>query len=263
MPVATLFARVVDALLPPRCALCGLASGRRAVCEGCLADLPWLASPCSRCGLPLQPGQVRCAPGHCELPPGSPVVRLRAPLAYDYPVDRLVLRAKFGRALPMCQALGELLVAGLAPPAPAPGPPPLIVPVPLHWQRQRQRGFNQAAEIARVLAAATGWPLRPDLLRRPRPTREQSALDASARRRNLRRAFTVAGAVAGRAVVLVDDVITTGATVEGAATALAAAGAGAIEGWAVARTARRLAAGDAGAGPGGSAAQAAGVVRSA
>lgn len=239
MPVATLFARLVDALLPPRCALCGLASGRRAVCAGCSADLPWLAWPCVRCGLPLEPGQSRCAPGDCELPPGSPVTRLRAPLAYDFPVDRLVLRAKFGRSLPVCQALGELLVAGLGPPAAAGGPPPVVVPIPLHWQRQRTRGFNQAGEIARVVARATGWPLRPDVLRRPRPTREQSGLTAQARRRNLRRAFSVAGVVEGRAILLVDDVITTGATVEGAAAALAAAGAGAIEAWAVARTCRR------------------------
>jgi ComF family protein len=239
MPVATLFARLVDALLPPRCALCGLPSGHRAVCTGCCADLPWLTLTCDRCGLPLPPGAFRCAPGDCELPPGSPVTRLRAPLAYDYPVDRLVQRAKFGRALPVCDALGELLVEGLGPQVPASGLPPLVVPVPLHWQRQHRRGFNQAAEIARVVARATGWPLRPDALRRPRPTREQSALTAEARRRNLRRAFTAAGAIEGRAVVLVDDVITTGATVEGAAAALAAAGVGAIEAWAVARTCRR------------------------
>jgi ComF family protein len=261
MTVATLFARLVDALLPPRCALCGLASGRRAVCAGCAADLPWLVATCVRCGLPLAPGQSRCAPGHCELLPGSPVLRLRAPLAYDFPVDRLVLRAKFGRALPVCQALGELLVEGLRPQAAAGDPPPLVVPIPLHWQRQRRRGFNQAAEIARVVARATGWPLRPDLLRRPRPTREQSGLSAQARRRNLRRAFSVAGAVEGRAVLLVDDVITTGATVEGAAAALAAAGAGAIEAWAVARTCRRAPV--AGQGADGGAAYDAGVARSA
>jgi ComF family protein len=247
MAVATLFARLVDTLLPPRCALCGLASGRRAVCAGCCADLPWLKWTCVRCGLPLGPGQSRCAPGDCELPPGSPVTRLRAPLAYDYPVDRLVLRAKFGRALPVCQALGELLVEGLHPQAAAGGPPPLVVPIPLHWQRQRSRGFNQAAEIARAVARATGWPLRPDVLRRPRPTREQSGLTAPARRRNLRRAFSVAGDVEGCAVLLVDDVITTGVTVEGAAAALAAAGAAAIEAWAVARTCRRVPVGGQGA----------------
>jgi ComF family protein len=240
MRTSGFFARLVDALLPPRCALCGLPCGRGTVCAGCFADLPWLQSTCRRCGLPLGPGQSRCPPGECELPPGSPLSRLRAPLAYDYPVDRLVLRAKFGRSLPVCQALGELLVRGLASSPDSPVPP-LVVPVPLHWQRQHQRGFNQAAEIARVLARATGWPLRGDALRRPRPTREQSALGAQARRRNLRRAFRAAGAVEGRAVLLIDDVITTGATVEGAAAALAAAGAASIEAWAVARTCRRIA----------------------
>jgi ComF family protein len=176
------------------------------------------------------------------LSPGSAVTGLWAPLVYEYPVDRLVQRAKFGHSLPVCHALGELLVAGLER-STCPGPgldgTPLVLPVPLHWQRQRQRGFNQAAEIARVLARATGWPLRPGLLRRIRPTREQSGLAAAIRRRNLRGAFAVAGPVAGRRVVLVDDVITTGATAAAAASALAAAGAAPIHVYAVARACRR------------------------
>lgn len=240
MPVIALLARLVDALLPPQCACCGLPAGGKPVCPGCLADLPWLPVVCIRCGLPLPRGETRCPPGECELSPGSAVAGLWAPLAYEYPVDRLVQRAKFGRSLPVCHALGQLLVAGLDGIAtPGHDPPPLVLPVPLHWQRQRQRGFNQATEIARVLARATGWSLQPRLLRRIRATREQSGLAAAVRRRNLRGAFAVGGPVAGRAVVLVDDVITTGTTAAAAASALAAAGAAPIHMYAVARACRR------------------------
>jgi ComF family protein len=218
-----------------------LSAGAGPVCAGCLDDLPWLSAVCDRCGLPLPKGLARCPPGDCELSPGSAVTRLWAPLAYEYPVDRLVQRAKFGRSLPACHALAELLVAGLQrSPAVGLGPdgPPVVLPVPLHWQRQRQRGFNQAAEIARVIARARGWPLAPRWLRRIRPTREQSGLPAAVRRRNLRDAFAVGGPVAGHNVLLVDDVITTGATATAAAAVLAAAGAASIHVWAVARACR-------------------------
>jgi len=242
--MALLLAHLVDTLLPPRCACCGLSAGNGPVCAGCLGDLPWLTAVCDRCGLPLPHGLACCRPGDCELAAGSAVTRLWAPLAYEYPVDRLVLRAKFGRSLPACHALAELLVAGLdRSPAAAAAlgrhGPPLVLPVPLHWRRQRQRGFNQAVEIARVIARARGWPLAPRLLRRIRPTREQSGLSAAVRRRNLRNAFAVDGPVAGRTVLLVDDVITTGATAAAAAAVLAAGGAASIHVWAVARACRR------------------------
>lgn len=163
-------------------------------------------------------------------------MRVFAPLAYAYPIDRLVGRTKFGRSMAHGRLLGHLLVAGLGRRAGAALPDSaVLVPIPLHWRRLGQRGFNQAGEIARVVAAATGLGLRPDWLTRTTATPPQSGLSGVARRRNLAGAFQGRPAN-GATVILVDDVVTTAATALAAAAALLASGAGTVELWAVART---------------------------
>jgi ComF family protein len=117
--------------------------------------------------------------------------------------------------------------------------PDLLLPMPLHWWRRRRRGFNQAQELARMLTrhpALADLALAPGLARRTRATASQRQLDARERQRNLRGAFRVEPAVAGKTVAIVDDVLTTGASADALARALKAAGAATVSVWCCART---------------------------
>jgi ComF family protein len=214
--------QVLATLFGCRCLLCGQPESRAGAvapaCTGCLADLPWLGDQ-----------------GAWGLSPGCPG-DVRSALTYEYPVDRLIAAAKFGRQVPVARGLGQLLALRM--PA-LPEPPDAVVPVPLHWRREASRGFNQAEEIARAVCDARGWPLRTDLCRRIRATPEQSGLGAAPRRDNLRGAFALLNARdAGRCrrVLLIDDVLTTGATVAALTEVLQAAGVPALSVWTVART---------------------------
>lgn len=171
--------------------------------------------------------------GHCLRRP-PPLQAAHAAFVYAFPVDRLLRRFKFHQDL----AAGRLLSAAMAT-AFAPLPrPQAIVPVPLHLYRLRSRGYDQALELARPIALHLGVPLCDRLLQRARHTAPQSQLDAAARRGNLRGAFAVRdqghAALPGH-VVLVDDVMTTGATLQAAAHALYAAGVARVDAWICAR----------------------------
>lgn len=221
--------RVLEALFPVRCVLCGLPGQGLAVCPGCRDDLPWLAQPCPRCALPLS------ADGACGRCPPALLYyqQVHAPLAYDYPVASLVLSAKFGHQPEAARALGELLSGSRPGDCP---PPDLVVPVPLHWKRQASRGFNQAEEMARVICRRRGWRLATVLCRRVRATPEQSGLGAAGRAGNLAGAFAARPLPRQLHVLVVDDVLTTGATAGALAEVLMARGAGRLSFWAAART---------------------------
>lgn len=218
-------------LFPPRCLLCGLpgADGRD-VCAECRDGLPWLRSACPRCALPRPaPDPAEC-PACVRDPP--PQHAAFAAFAYAAPVDRLLPRLKFHADLSAGRLLSTWMHDALAT-APRPG---AIVTVPLHRARLRQRGFDQALELARPLARAFGLPLRADALVRRRATAPQTALDAAARRRNLRDAFAcVARRPLPAHVALLDDVMTTGATLRDATRALHAAGVARVDLWVAAR----------------------------
>lgn len=151
---------------------------------------------------------------------------------YAFPVDRLLQRFKFSGDL----AVGRWLAQRLADRASRVARPTVVVPMPLSRERLKTRGFNQAGEIARVVARRIGAPLELRVLERTRDTVPQSGLSRRARRANLRGAFRCARGFAGEDVALVDDVITTGATAHEAARALKRAGAASVHIWAVART---------------------------
>lgn len=202
---------ILDVFLPPHCALCGQSIARRPLCAGCLADLPW-----------LPPYRVPALRGFD---------RAWSALAYEYPVDRLIAEAKFGKQLAAARALGELLA--MRPPVML-RPPDLVVPVPLHWRRQAERGFNQAEEIARGLCRHLDWRLAPGVCQRVRATPAQSALSATARRTNLHAAFAARPLAPGLHVLVIDDVLTTGSTAEAVAGALRRAGAASLDLWTVA-----------------------------
>jgi ComF family protein len=219
-------ASLVALLLPPRCAACDAALGTiasRGLCTRCAAQLPKnIGARCGRCDLP---GADPCARCTAEPPPYA---SLRAPYLYGGPVAALVQRAKFSRREDVALVLGDLLAEEALPSGVK-----AIVPVPLGARRRRERGFNQSAVLARVVAERTGVALR-HALRRPRETVPQSGLGLAERRTNVREAFTAPARLTG-AVVLVDDVVTSGSTVEAATQALLAAGASAVHVLALAR----------------------------
>ena len=167
----------------------------------------------------------------CQHDP-PPLAEVHAAFLYGFPLDRLLPRLKFHRDL----AAGRLLAQAMATAFAGCERPQALVPVPLHRARLRQRGYNQAQELARPLGRILDLPLRPDLLQRPRNTTAQSRLDADARAGNLRDAFEVPGRAEVPAhVVLVDDVMTTGATLHAAAEALLDAGTDRVDAWTCAR----------------------------
>ena len=225
---------------PPRCLACGLpgdpASGRD-LCTACLTMLPWNRHACGRCALPLGQGDADAVCGTCLAHP-SPLDSVHAAFAYAAPLDRLVPMFKFHQSLAAGRLLAGLMADALATAA-ATAAGAVLAPVPLHRARLRQRGYDQARELAVPLARRLGLRCAPALLSRPRATAAQSRLDKAARRRNLHGAFvarTTAGPMPAH-VVLIDDVMTTGATLEAAASGLREAGVGRVDAWVCARVA--------------------------
>jgi ComF family protein len=217
-------------LWPPRCLLCGEPGmDGRDLCLGCADTLPWSRSACLRCALPLPVSAPAC--GACLRHP-PPLHQAHAALTYGFPIDRLLPRFKFHADLACGRLLSQLMIEAFA----ALPRPEALIPLPLHRARLRSRGYDQALELARPLARALDMALLDGALKRRRDTAPQSLLDAAARRRNLRDAFAVAENVGlPRHVVLVDDVMTTGATLHVAAKALRRAGVARVDAWVCAR----------------------------
>jgi ComF family protein len=223
-------ARMGRFLLPLRCLLCG-APGHDGVelCAGCAASFTPNTYRCRRCALPLARTAELCV--SC-LKTDRPWHEVWVPYRYAWPLDLLETRFKFGGDLVAGKVLAHRWIAAGAPPA----LPEAIVPVPLHVARLRERGFNQSLELARPLARHLGVPLRPALLERVHSTEAQSELDAEARARNVREAFVARVPTCVNHVAVVDDVMTTGATLEACALALLNAGIRRVDVWALART---------------------------
>jgi len=221
-------ARLSRTLLPLRCQICGERGDGDDLCRLCFDALPWNRRACARCGLPMAEPEAAC--GHCLKQP-PPFAMTRAALVYGFPLDRLLLRFKFHGDLAAGRLLANLLADGLRD-APR---PQAMVPVPLHRSRLRERGYDQALELAKSLSRRTGIPLRASALRRTRGTARQSELDLSARQRNLRGAFAVNLGDMPKHIALVDDVMTTGATLRECAQTLLRGGAERVDVWVVAR----------------------------
>ncbi len=218
-------------LFPPTCLLC-LDPGQPPaldLCSACEADLPANLPACPRCAATLAAEAAACRCGGARR---WAVDAVLAPWRYAFPVDALVRRLKFAGQLGVARILGTLLGRAVA--ARGTATVDALVPVPLHASRQWRRGYNQSREIASFVAAVSGLPLLDGVLHRARATVEQTGLDAAARRRNLRGAFTVAGPLPAR-VAIIDDVLTTGATAGSLAAALKRAGCRRVEAWVVAR----------------------------
>lgn len=219
---------LVQALYPPQCLCCdALVEQDFALCGRCWCDTPFVAGlVCDTCGVPL-PGQDDGAPVHCDdcLRVARPWAQGRAALVYGGNARRMILQLKHGDRLDLARPFGDWLVrAG----APILRPGMVVAPVPLHWLRLLKRRANQSALLAARVAQVTGLPHVPDLLVRTRATASQEGKGRDARFRNLADAIRppprrIARAQ-GRHVLLIDDVMTSGATLAAAADALKGAG---------------------------------------
>jgi ComF family protein len=218
--------RFLRTLLAQDCVLCAASSGDALFCAGCERDLPVLGEACPRCAGP-SPGGAVC--GACLRDPPSFDATV-AVWRYEFPVDRLVLALKYGGRLALAGAFGDALAARTAD-----RHVDALVPMPLAPPRLRSRGFNQAMEIARRCARNTALHVDPGLVARVRDTPPQTDLPHDARAANVRGAFACTGAVAGMAIAIVDDVMTTGASLEELARTLKRAGAARVENWVVSR----------------------------
>jgi ComF family protein len=222
----------LDAVLPPLCASCRTPlADAGGLCPACWAQMSFIAPPyCERLGIPFvyDPGPGVLSMEAIADPPAYD--RARAVARYDGVARELVHRLKYGDRLDLAAFMGRWMArAGreLLDDADA------LVPVPLHWRRLWGRRFNQAATLARTAAAESGLPVLTAALTRQRATAHQVGLSRSARAINVQGAFAVTpegrAAIHGKRIVLVDDVLTSGATVDACTRVLRRAGAGTVD----------------------------------
>lgn len=222
-------ARALDALFPPRCGVCGRLGS--VLCAACLAQVRPVPTPvCRRCGQPVAGGPVcaACQAGQFH------VSAIRAAAVYAHPLSTAIHKLKYQGRKAMHQPLGQLLVDYWRARAVSAD---LVIAVPLHERRQRERGFNQSQLLATVFCQGIELPLLHDgVLRRSRETKQQVLLGVEERKHNVAGAFEWRGpALAGIKVLLIDDVATTGSTLEACAEVLLAADAGKVWALTVAR----------------------------
>lgn len=239
MSISSVVARLTqccsDMLLAPSCVLCGIEAAGARICADCCGMLERNETACARCAEPLPLPTPLCGKCLQHLPAFDAAW---AGYLYRAPFDHLVQRLKFNQALAVGRALMPDWAAALRANLSTRSEPSAqaLVPIPLHRSRLRQRGYNQALELARDLGRELPLPVLPAALIRARATAPMPGLDISARRRNVRGAFAVAaGAVLPSRVALIDDVMTSGATLNEAARVLKRAGVEWVEVWVLSR----------------------------
>lgn len=245
-----LLMRLQQLILPPRCIACGDPANRHSpgpgfslcpiidLCSRCQAQLPMNLPACHRCALPLSGTRSGVICGRClQHPP--PYEASWCAFEYTYPVTHLVCRLKYGGALAPSRVLGGLLGDYLRVHHAGPWPE-CFIPVPLHALRYQSRGYNQVIELGRCLEQALGIHMRCDLVVRARYTPEQAGLSRRARRKNLHRAFVTTDVALPRHIAVLDDVVTTGSTLNELVKTLKKGGAQHVEVWGLARAAIRV-----------------------
>ena len=220
-------------ILPAQpCVLCGSMSHDGLWCNPCDAALPYLNAPhCPVCALPTPSGEV-C--GHCLTHPplfGSTT----AIFGYAFPLDKLIQGMKYGEQLALAHAFAKKMLQRID----KSNFPDYVIAMPLHPAKLRERGFNQSLLLATTVARELKLKLLPNACRRVRDTPPQSALPWKERKKNVRNAFSCDRDLAGKRVALVDDVLTTGASLNALAEAVSKKGAIEISAWVVARTIRK------------------------
>ncbi len=219
-------------LIPAQpCILCGTMSDAGLWCADCERSLPYLRGPsCRHCALLLPSGDI-C--GHCLSNPPR-FDRTTALYAYTFPINKLIQQLKYTEQLALADAFAAKLMLRI----PNDELPDCIIPMPLHPNKLKQRGYNQALLLARSLSKRLDIALLPNVCKRVRDTASQSSLPYKARVKNMRDAFLCDVSLKGRKVVLVDDVFTSGASLNALAKAVTKRGAEKVETWVVARTIR-------------------------
>ena len=217
---------VLDFALPPRCAGCGcIVADVHSFCTDCWTEVEFLGeTECVTCGLPLEATEAQTC-GVCLAKPPR-IARTRAAVAYDDLSRSLAIRLKYGRKVAIARTMARYMA-----PLVADSSEPILVPVPLHRTRLWQRGFNQSALVARELSRRLKVPADNLALRRSRRTPPLKGMSPIQRRKTVAGAFEVRNkaAVAGKTVILIDDVLTTGSTAEACARTLQRAGAARVE----------------------------------
>ena len=225
-------------LLPAMCVVCGNLHADPSIdlCHPCRALLPRNRLACRHCALPLAGNTEHLVCGQClQRPPRYS--RAYCAFEYAYPLAHLIRRCKYGHEVSLTRVLGHWFAAYLRSQQ-RDAWPRCFIPVPLHARRFQQRGYNQVIELGRWLEADLAIPMRTDLLERRLDTPEQAGLSRRARRRNLRRAFSVTRVELPKHVAVLDDVITTGTTVAEVTRTLLQAGVERVEVWGLARRGR-------------------------
>ena len=217
------------ALLPPACLLCAGYGAADGLCQGCNRALPRLRAP--HCPICAAPGTGAKVCGRC-LTRRPAYDRVVAALVYAFPADALVRTLKYRGGL----ACARPLAAALADALDSEPYPDLVMPMPLAPRRLRERGFNQAMEIARLVGAEFGLAITANGCRRSRESAPQASLPWKERAANVRNAFACELDLEGKTIAVVDDVLTTGATLNELALTLKRRGAREVWGWVVART---------------------------
>lgn len=251
MVYATSFARaqrmctaLALTLLPPRCVACGAACQEHGpvmhrpldLCPGCLQQLPFNHQSCQICALPLT-GTEGLVCGACLRRPPH-FQQAVCTFRYEYPLAQLVRSLKYGGRLAVARVVADLMAEHLQTQLSDNAPPDCLVPVPLHAMRFCHRGYNQVIEVGRLLSRRLNVPLRTDVVERTRATLEQAGQSRRKRRLNVRGAFRVCMESPPARIALLDDVITTGSTVNELARVLTRAGVEHVQVWGIARANR-------------------------
>lgn len=227
IPLRAVGRAIVDYALPPRCAGCGeVIEEVGAFCPPCWGSMAWLGNEgCRRCGLPLSGTEADMC-GRCLADPPK-LDRMRAAVAYDELPRSIALRLKYGRNIGLARTMARYM----APLKGDWGEAAVLVPVPLHRWRLWGRGFNQSFLVARELGRVWDLPIEHGVLRRTRRTQPLKGMSQSQRRKAVTGAFLASDRdrLAGKTVILVDDVLTSGSTAEACAKALRKAGAKRVE----------------------------------
>ena len=219
---------IIKHLMPEQpCILCGTFSSNGVWCQSCDADLPRLGKAhCPVCGLPTHNGVI-C--GKC-LKRAPSFDATSSAFAYAFPVDKLVQAIKFSGRLALVNQLADALALRIV------NRPDFIISMPLHPIRLRERGFNQSQLLAQRLAKNLGISLLTDVCKRTRNTNPQSVLPWQERGKNVHNAFICTADLSGKHIAVVDDVMTTGTTIEELARTLRGKGAIKVSAWVLART---------------------------